>query len=121
MVKSYGVTPPGLRRMPPGGLRFYMIVRSSTMSDRAVFFDPTHRRWWWVKRVGTLLGLASVLIVSAWLVSLFTVPLLPGFRGITEVIKRGLRVPPHRQAKPQYLLHPDRDRLLPGPPKDNKN
>jgi peptidoglycan-N-acetylglucosamine deacetylase len=91
------------------------------MSDRAVFFDPTHRRWWWVKRVGTLLGLVSVLIVSAWLVSLFTVPLLPGFRGITEVIRRGLRVPAHRQARAQFLQKKDRDRLLAGITRDNKD
>src|SRR5437899_4005398 len=120
MVRSYGLTPPGLRRMPPGGLRFYMIVRSSTMSDRAVFFDPSHRRWWWVKRIGTLLGLVSVLIVSAWLVSLFTVPLLPGFHGITEVIIRGTRVPPHRQARAQFILKRDRERLLASISRDNK-
>ncbi len=96
--------------MPPDGLRFYMIVRFSTMHDSAVFFDPSHRRWWWVKRIGTLLGLVSVLIVSAWLVSLFTVPLLPGFHGI-----------PHRQARAQYILKRDRERLLASIAKDNKN
>jgi len=90
------------------------------MTDRAVFFDPTHRRWWWVKRIGTLLGLVSVLIVSAWLVSLFTVPLLPGFRGITEAIKRGGRFPPHRQARSQYLLKRDRERLLASVSRDTK-
>ncbi|HEX7681774.1 MAG TPA: hypothetical protein VF713_26885, partial [Thermoanaerobaculia bacterium] len=98
-----------------------MIVRFSTMHDSAVFFDPSHRRWWWVKRIGTLLGLVSVLIVSAWLVSLFTVPLLPGFIGITEAIKRGLRVPAHRQARAQYVLKRDRERLLASIAKDNKN
>ena len=82
------------------------------MPDRAVFFDPTRRRWWWVKRLGTLLGLAVVVTVSAWLVSLFTVPLLPGFRGITEAIKRGSRVPQHRAARQQYLLKAERERLL---------
>ncbi|MEA2344347.1 MAG: hypothetical protein QOF63_2516, partial [Thermoanaerobaculia bacterium] len=70
---------------------FCIIARLSTMSDRAVFFDPTHRRWWWVKRLGTLLGLLAVVTISAWLVSLFTAPLLPGVRGITEAIKRGIR------------------------------
>lgn len=90
------------------------------MSDRAVFFDPTHRRWWWVKRVGTLLGLVSVVIVTAWLLSLFTVPLLPGFRGITEAIRRGLRVPAHRQARSQFLLKRDRERLLAGINRDKK-
>jgi cellulose synthase/poly-beta-1,6-N-acetylglucosamine synthase-like glycosyltransferase/spore germination protein YaaH/peptidoglycan/xylan/chitin deacetylase (PgdA/CDA1 family) len=107
--------------MPPNGFRFYMIVRFSTMPDSAVFFDPSHRRWWWVKRIATLLGLVSVLIISAWLVSLFTVPLLPGFIGITEAIKRGLRVPAHRQARAQYILKRDRERLLASIAKDNKN
>ena len=82
------------------------------MSDRAVFFDPTHRRWWWVKRLGTLLGLAVVVTVSVWLVSLFTSPLLNPFPGITEAIKRGLRVPQHRAARTQFLLKHDRERLL---------
>ncbi len=91
------------------------------MPDHAVFFDPSHRRWWWVKRIGTLMGLVSVLIVSAWLVSLFTVPLLKPFPGITEAIKRGLRVPAHRQARTQYLLKRDRERLLASISKDDKN
>jgi len=82
------------------------------MSDRAVFFDPTHRRWWWVKRLGTLLGLAAVVTVSVWLVSLFTAPLLKPFPGITEAIKRGLRIPQHRAARVQFLQKKDRERLL---------
>ncbi|MEA2235945.1 MAG: peptidoglycan-N-acetylglucosamine deacetylase [Thermoanaerobaculia bacterium] len=82
------------------------------MHDHAVFFDPSHRRWWWIKRIGTLLGLLAVLTVSFWLVSLFTVPLLPGFRGITEAIKRGIRIPAHRQARDQYLQKSDREHLL---------
>jgi cellulose synthase/poly-beta-1,6-N-acetylglucosamine synthase-like glycosyltransferase/spore germination protein YaaH/peptidoglycan/xylan/chitin deacetylase (PgdA/CDA1 family) len=90
------------------------------MHDHAVFFDPSHRRWWWVKRIGTLLGLLSVVIVSLWLVSLFTVPLLPGFHGITEAIKRNLRVPPHKQARKEFLLKRDRERLLASINNDNK-
>src|SRR5258706_1469511 len=121
MESSYGVTRSGLRRMPLDGLRFYMIVRSSIMHDSAVFFDPSHRRWWWVKRIGTLLGLVSVLIVSAWLVSLFTVPLLKPFPGITEAIRRSLRVPPHRQARAQYILQRDRERLLASHSKASKS
>src|SRR5947209_9385489 len=91
MASLYGVKRFGLRRMPFASVGFYMIARLSSMSDRAVFFDPTHRRWWWVKRLGTLLGLAVVVTVSAWLVSLFTAPLLPGMRGITTPIIRSLR------------------------------
>ena len=108
MAPLYGVKRFGLRRMPFASVGFYMIARLSTMSDRAVFFDPTHRRWWWVKRLGTLLGLAVVVTVSVWLVSLFTSPLLNPFPGITEAIKRGLRVPQHRAARTQFLLKHDR-------------
>jgi cellulose synthase/poly-beta-1,6-N-acetylglucosamine synthase-like glycosyltransferase/peptidoglycan/xylan/chitin deacetylase (PgdA/CDA1 family)/spore germination protein YaaH len=95
-----------------------MIARLSTMSDRAVFFDPTHRRWWWVKRLGTLLGLMAVVTISAWLVSLFTAPLLPGVRGITIPIIRSLRhsvnFPRHQSRARQFLAKKDRDRLLAG-------
>src|SRR3989442_12037595 len=69
------------------------------MSDTAVFFDPTPRRWWWIKRVGTLLGLLAVVATSVWLVSLFTVPFLPGDPGITSVnrltLRPSIRFPPH--------------------------
>jgi cellulose synthase/poly-beta-1,6-N-acetylglucosamine synthase-like glycosyltransferase/spore germination protein YaaH/peptidoglycan/xylan/chitin deacetylase (PgdA/CDA1 family) len=91
------------------------------MHDHAVFFDPSHRRWWWIKRIGTLLGLMAVVTVSFWLVSLFTVPLLPGFRGITEDIRRGLRVPAHKQARAQYLQKSARERLLALVRQDRKN
>src|SRR5438270_8810178 len=88
------------------------------MSDRAVFFDPTHRRWWWVKRLGTLLGLFAVVTISAWLVSLFTAPLLPGVRGITTPIIRSLRrsahFPRHQTRAQQFLAKKERDRLLSG-------
>ena len=86
------------------------------MSDRAVFFDPTHRRWWWIKRVGTLLGLLAVVATSVWLVSLFTVPLLPGVPGITGVIRRTLRrsirFPRHQSQLQVYLLQRERKKLL---------
>jgi len=94
------------------------------MSDRAVFFDPTHRRWWWIKRIGTMLGLFSVVAVSIWLVSLFTSPLLPGFRGITLPIVRALRprlhLPHHDSKLKQYLAENERKRLLNGIAKDKK-
>src|SRR5436309_7011628 len=98
--------------MPFATAGFCIIARSSSMSDRAVFFDPTRRRWWWVKRLGTLLGLVAVVTISVWLVSLFTSPLLTSFPGITAAIKRGLRVPQHRAERAQYLLKRDRGRLL---------
>jgi len=94
------------------------------MSDRAVFFDPTHRRWWWVKRVGTLVGLLAVVMISAWLVSLFTAPLLPGMEGITTPIIRSLRrsthVPRHQSRAQQFLLKRDRDRLIAAIAKDRQ-
>lgn len=86
------------------------------MSDSAVFFDPTHRRWWWVKRIGTLLGLFCVVAISVWLVSLFTVPLLPGVEGITAPIRRSLKrsmhIQQHQTALHQYLQKRARERLL---------
>src|SRR3954462_10870154 len=90
------------------------------MSDRAVFFDPTRRRWWWVKRLGTLMGLFAVVTISAWLVSLFTAPLLPGVKGITEAIKREVRIPHHQARKTQFLLAKDQKRLLNGIAQDEK-
>src|SRR5207248_7794607 len=86
--------------------------------------DPTHRRWWWVKRVVTLLGLCVVAAISAWLISLFTVPLLPGFQGITipieRSIRRSLHFPRHQTRQQQFLLKKDRDRLLAAIAKDKK-
>ncbi|HEX3577693.1 MAG TPA: glycosyl hydrolase family 18 protein, partial [Thermoanaerobaculia bacterium] len=90
------------------------------MSDRAVFFDPTHRRWWWVKRLGTLLGLFAVVTISAWLVSLFTAPLLPGVPGITSAIVRSLRLPHHQARKAQFLLAREQRKLLTAIAQDEK-
>src|SRR5947208_1406707 len=124
MAPLYGVKPRGLRRMPFTADGFCIIARLSTMSDRAVFFDPTRRRWWWVKHLGTLLGLFAVVTVSAWLVSLFTAPLLPGMRGITVPIVRSLRhsvhFPRHQSRAQQFLLKRDRDKLLAAIRKDRR-
>ena len=97
------------------------------MSDSAVFFDPTHRRWWWVKRIGTLFGLFSVVAVSVWLVSLFTIPLLPGLPGVTTpairtAIQRSLQrmhLLHHQTRLQQFLAKRDRERLLKGIARDN--
>jgi Predicted glycosyl hydrolase len=95
--------------------RFYMIANRN-MTDRAVFFDPSRRRWWWVKRLVTLLGLASAVTVSVWLISLFTVPLLPGVLGltlpITRSIRRSLHFPRHDSRLRQFQLKRTRDLLL---------
>ena len=86
------------------------------MSDHAVFFDPSRRRWWWVKRLGTLLGLVVVVTISAWLLSLFTAPLLPGMPGITTAIvrslKRSVHFPRHQTRAQQFLAKGERNRLL---------
>lgn len=86
------------------------------MSDHAVFFDPTRRRLWWVKRIGTLIGLFAGITISVWLVSLFTIPLLPGIEGITAPIKRSIKrsmhLQRHQTALQRYLLRRDRERLL---------
>jgi peptidoglycan-N-acetylglucosamine deacetylase len=94
------------------------------MSDSAVFFDPSRRRWWWIKRIGTLVGLAVVVAVSLTLISLETQALLPGIEGITAPLKRQLRrslhVPRHSTAKLQFLAKKDRQRLLDAVARDNK-
>ncbi len=94
------------------------------MSDRAIFFDPTRRRWSWVKRLGTLLGLVAAVTVSVWLVSLFAAPVLPGFNGITIPILRPLRRRlhlTHHQAKlKQYLADVERKKLLSSIAQDRK-
>src|SRR5438105_6659376 len=64
------------------GLRGYD-RRYFSMLDSAVFFDPTRRRWWWIKRIGTLVGLAVVVAVSLTLISLETQALLPRLAGTT--------------------------------------
>src|SRR5436190_7680514 len=82
------------------------------MSDRAVFFDPSRRRWWWIKRIGTLVGLFAVVTVSLWLISLFTVPFLP----YPEVLKDSISQPfsrIHLKKRPErYLWKKERTKLL---------
>lgn len=86
------------------------------MSDHAVFFDPSRKRWGWIKRIGTVFGLLCVITVSAWLVSLFTVPLLPGMPGITTAVKRSIRrsiaLPRHQARLQQFIQKGERERLL---------
>jgi cellulose synthase/poly-beta-1,6-N-acetylglucosamine synthase-like glycosyltransferase/spore germination protein YaaH/peptidoglycan/xylan/chitin deacetylase (PgdA/CDA1 family) len=86
------------------------------MTDYAVFFDPSRKRWSWVKRISTVLGLLSVIIVSTFLVSVFvTTPFLPVIDGITKDIKRTLRRPIHLRHQvrmTQFLLHKQRTKLL---------
>ena len=86
------------------------------MSDRAIFFDPTRRRWPWVKRLGTLLGLVAAVTVSVWLVSLFAVPILPGFEGITKPFVRRVRpmlhLPIHQQKMKQFIAERTRKQLF---------
>ena len=87
------------------------------MTDYAVFFDPSRKRWSWIKRIGTVFGLLSVVIVSTFLVSVFiSTPLLPVLPGVTQDIKRTLRrsihFPTHQTRLTQFLLKKQRDKLL---------
>jgi len=95
------------------------------MSDRAVFFDPSRRRWWWIKRIGTTVGLAFVVAASLTLVSMEGTIVLPGLEGITTPIRRQIRrslraIPPHNAAKLQFLAKRDRQKLLDAIARDNK-
>ncbi len=86
------------------------------MSEYAVFFDPSRKRWGWVKRIGTILGLISVIVVSIFLLSIFSAPWLPEMPGITSAIKRTLRTSvhfPRRQTKLlQFRARKAREKLL---------
>src|ERR1043166_573948 len=86
------------------------------MSEHAVFFDPSRKRWSRIKRLGTLLGLVSAVIVSVFLFSVFiATPLLPNFQLATAVkrsLRRSLRLPRHGTKLQQFLLAKDRKRLL---------
>ena len=94
------------------------------MTDYAVFFDPSRKRWSWIKRISTVLGLLSVIIVSTFLVSVFvTTPFLPTIQGITVDIQRSLRRPVrllHHQAKSAYLFRKERNKLLADIAKDQR-
>jgi cellulose synthase/poly-beta-1,6-N-acetylglucosamine synthase-like glycosyltransferase/spore germination protein YaaH/peptidoglycan/xylan/chitin deacetylase (PgdA/CDA1 family) len=94
------------------------------MYDNAVFFDPTRRRWWWIKRIGTIAGLAVVVAASLTLISLEARIVLPGIEGITAPLKRQIRrtihLPRHTTAKLQYLAKKDRTRLLDAVATDNR-
>ena len=86
------------------------------MSDHAVFFDPSRRRWWWIKRIATVAGLFSVIVVSLFMISVTATPLLPEMPGITSALKRTLRrsvrLPRHNLRLQQFLLRKDRNKLL---------
>jgi poly-beta-1,6 N-acetyl-D-glucosamine synthase len=86
------------------------------MSEHAVFFDPSRKRWSRIKRLGTLLGLVSAVIVTVFLFSVFiATPLLPNFQLATAVkrsLRRSLRLPRHGTKLQQFLLAKDRKRLL---------
>ena len=86
------------------------------MSEHAVFFDPSRKRWSRIKPVGTLFGLVSAVIVSVFLFSVFiATPLLPNFQLATVVrrsFRRSLRLPRHSTKMQQFLLAKDRQHLL---------
>jgi hypothetical protein len=84
------------------------------MSDRAVFFDPSRRRWWWIKRIGTLFGLFAVVTVSVWLISLFTVPFLDieGIAAFRTQLRHSIHLPHHQHRLENFIAKSDRQRLL---------
>src|ERR1043166_2821307 len=94
-------------RTPPAGFERHL------MTDYAVFFDPSRKRWSWIKRISTVLGLLSVVIVSTFLVSIFvTTPFLPTLKGITRDLQRSFkpfRALRHQQKKSEFLLRKDRN------------
>ena len=93
------------------------------MSDAAIFFDPSRRRWSWIKRLGTLLGLFAVLTISVWLVSLFSVPFLPGIEGVTtfrRTLRRSIHLPHHQSRLELFLLRKERAKLLAQIDRDKK-
>jgi len=94
------------------------------MSDAAIFFDPSRRRWWWIKRLGTLFGLFAVITISVWLVSLFTIPFLPGIAGITSpslrTLKRAIHLPRHDARLRQYAAKQYQAKLLAAIAHDNQ-
>src|SRR5574342_703273 len=94
------------------------------MSEYAVFFDPSRKRWGWIKRIGTVVGLLCVIVVSIFLLSIFSAPWLPDMPGITSAIKRTLRTSvhfPRRQTKlAQFRYRKERDKLFATISRDNK-
>jgi cellulose synthase/poly-beta-1,6-N-acetylglucosamine synthase-like glycosyltransferase/spore germination protein YaaH/peptidoglycan/xylan/chitin deacetylase (PgdA/CDA1 family) len=87
------------------------------VTDRAVFFDPSRRRWWWIKGLAALAALIAAILIGFWAVSLFIVPpMLPGMPGITTALKRTLRpsahFPRHQTRVQQFIARRAREKLI---------
>jgi cellulose synthase/poly-beta-1,6-N-acetylglucosamine synthase-like glycosyltransferase/spore germination protein YaaH/peptidoglycan/xylan/chitin deacetylase (PgdA/CDA1 family) len=85
------------------------------MSDRAVFFDPSRKRWSWIKRVGTVAGLVTAAIMSLFLISVATTPFLPTVkvgRALRRSIRQALRLPLHSSGLLKHNLSHARKKLL---------
>lgn len=86
------------------------------MYDHAVFFDPSRRRWWWIKRIATVAGLFAVVVTSIFMISVIATPFLPEMPGITSAIqrtfRRSVRLPRHNTQLQQFILKKTRDKLL---------
>ena len=91
------------------------------MSDRAVFFDPSRRRWWWIKRIGTFFGLFAVVTISLFALSLVTVPFLPYPDVLKDPIRKTIsRIPlPHRRPE-RFLLKKEKASLLASISRENQ-
>ncbi|HEX9162839.1 MAG TPA: glycosyltransferase [Thermoanaerobaculia bacterium] len=114
MMYVYGRRP--LQVAPQNGIDSADVLNGArVMSEYAVFFDPSRKRWSWIKRISTVLGLLSVIVVSVFLLSIFSAPLLPDMPGITSVIRRVVKTAhlPRRQTRlSQYLAKRARDRFF---------
>jgi cellulose synthase/poly-beta-1,6-N-acetylglucosamine synthase-like glycosyltransferase/spore germination protein YaaH/peptidoglycan/xylan/chitin deacetylase (PgdA/CDA1 family) len=91
-------------------------LQGFVLSDHAVFFDPTRRRWGWIKRISTVLGLLCVVVVSLFLISLSSTPFLPKMPGLTEEIqrtfRRAVRLQRHQSKLQQFIARREREKLF---------
>jgi poly-beta-1,6 N-acetyl-D-glucosamine synthase len=82
------------------------------LSDRAVFFDPSQKRWPWIKGVGAALALLSLVLVTFFWISVSTLLVLPGFATVKKSLSRSANLPRHQTKLQQFLARKERDRLL---------
>ena len=79
-----------------------------------MFFDPSRRRWPWIKGIGAAFALLSVVLVSFFWISVSTLLVLPGFATVKKSFSRSVHLPRHQTKLQQFLAKKDRDRLLAG-------
>jgi poly-beta-1,6 N-acetyl-D-glucosamine synthase len=87
------------------------------LSDRAVFLDPSQKRWSWIKRISAFLGILSVGLVAVFVVSIVTTPLLPKITSdrlsrLRRTIVRSLALAQHQAKMRHYIFAGERKKLL---------